>query len=169
MITINNKTSPSFDEDPPATSRSRLPHGANKHTLRERPLLQALAGWNQGEVFAVPTVGVIVGRGHGAGIRLRDRRISLHHARLEPTDAGVVIEDLGSASGTYVNGLAVQQAVLLEGDKIRIGPTTVLRFGCYYDFDEGYLRHMQKALLRSREELSRRSDFPGPRSRPLAA
>jgi two-component system, cell cycle response regulator len=162
-------TAPDSGEITQVRRRSRLPHGANKHTLRERPLLHALAGWNQGEVFAISDGEIVIGSGRSAGICLRDRNIAGNHARIECREDGVWIEDLGSADGTYVNGLAVRRAALRDGDKVRIGPTTVMRFGYYYDLDEGYMRRMQEAARRSSLKLGGGSDAPAAKPRTALA
>ncbi len=71
---------------------------------------------------AVPTV---VGRDAGCAIRLdRDEFASARHARIEPRQNGVWVDDLGSTNGTYVNGARVESARLLRaGDVLRIGET----------------------------------------------
>lgn len=70
----------------------------------------------------VPTV---VGRDAGCAVHLdRDEFASARHARLEPRQDGVWVEDLGSTNGTYVNGDRVEGARLLRaGDVLRIGET----------------------------------------------
>ena len=71
---------------------------------------------------AAPT---IIGREAGSGIRLsRDEFASARHARIEPRQDGVWVDDLGSTNGTYVNGARVTGARLLRpGDVLRIGET----------------------------------------------
>lgn len=43
------------------------------------------------------------------------------HARIEKRDTSYVIRDLRSSSGTLVNGTRIVEAILQEGDEIRIG------------------------------------------------
>lgn len=53
----------------------------------------------------------------------RDILVSGVHAELRATDSGVVVEDLGSMNGTYVNGARINAAVtLLPGDRVSLGP-----------------------------------------------
>jgi RND superfamily putative drug exporter len=56
-----------------------------------------------------------------------DPELSRRHARVARDDAGrLLIEDLGSANGTFVNGVAVQAVrVLAVGDLVRVGQTTL--------------------------------------------
>jgi hypothetical protein len=72
--------------------------------------------------IAVPTH---VGRGAENGLRLEsDDFVSSRHARLDPRQDGLWVEDVGSTNGTYVNGARVTTARLLqEGDVVRIGQT----------------------------------------------
>ncbi len=55
-------------------------------------------------------------------IVIEDRIISRQHARLEMEDRYLVVSDLNSANGTYVNQERIQRQALKAGDMIRIGP-----------------------------------------------
>jgi putative serine protease PepD len=67
---------------------------------------------------------VIIGRQPGCTIQIDDPRASRQHARIESTQSGVVITDLGSNNGTYVNEKKLTApAYLKNGDRIRIGGT----------------------------------------------
>ena len=46
----------------------------------------------------------VIGRGQGVAVRLIDDGISRKHARIFQDGEKVVIEDLQSSNGTYVNG-----------------------------------------------------------------
>ena len=66
-----------------------------------------------------PLTGVaIVGRAPECQLRLEDSNLSRKHAKLIPTNEGVVIEDLGSTNGSFHNGKRVQRAVAQAGDEI---------------------------------------------------
>lgn len=68
---------------------------------------------------------LILGR-TGGDVIIADARVSRRHAavRLEGTRA--IVEDLGSANGTWVNEQRVQEPrVLLPGDTIRVGRTSL--------------------------------------------
>jgi len=62
-----------------------------------------------------------LGRDDGNDVVLADRAVSTRHVRLEPTDAGVLVRDLGSRNGTFVNGVRVQTALLAMGGQIQVG------------------------------------------------
>jgi pSer/pThr/pTyr-binding forkhead associated (FHA) protein len=66
--------------------------------------------------------GAVMGRGDQAEIRLEDPFASSRHARLVRQGAAVVLEDLGSTNGTYLNEeLLSGPQPLHPGDRVRIG------------------------------------------------
>jgi pSer/pThr/pTyr-binding forkhead associated (FHA) protein len=66
--------------------------------------------------------GAVMGRGDQAEIRLEDPFASSRHARLVRQGAVIVIEDMGSTNGTYLNEeLLSGPQPLHAGDRVRIG------------------------------------------------
>ena len=66
--------------------------------------------------------GAVMGRGDHAEIRLEDPFASSQHARLTRQGSVVMLEDLGSTNGTYLNEELLQGPQPLHpGDRIRIG------------------------------------------------
>ena len=66
--------------------------------------------------------GALLGRGEQADIQLEDAFASSQHARLVPQGDVMVLEDLGSTNGTYLNGEPLRGPQPLHaGDRIRIG------------------------------------------------
>jgi hypothetical protein len=66
--------------------------------------------------------GAVMGRGDQAEIRLEDPFASSRHARLLRQGGIVVLEDLGSTNGTYLNEeLLTGPQPLHRGDRVRIG------------------------------------------------
>ena len=65
---------------------------------------------------------MVLGRGDQAEIRLEDPFASALHARVFEQGNIVVIEDLGSTNGTYLNEEVLQTPRPLHaGDRVRIG------------------------------------------------
>jgi hypothetical protein len=65
---------------------------------------------------------LVLGRGERAEIRLEDPFASSQHARIYEQGNIVVIEDLGSTNGTYLNEEVLQSPRPLHpGDRVRIG------------------------------------------------
>ena len=66
--------------------------------------------------------GAVMGRGDRAEIRLEDPFASSRHARLLRQGGIIVLEDLGSTNGTYLNEeLLTGPQPLHRGDRVRIG------------------------------------------------
>ncbi len=68
-----------------------------------------------------------VGRAEDNGLVLRDIAVSRRHASIAIDPDRVVVKDLGSGNGTYINGEPIKQQTLQEGDEVFIDPFT-LRF-----------------------------------------
>jgi hypothetical protein len=65
---------------------------------------------------------IVLGRGERAEIRLEDPFASSRHTRIYEQGNIVVIEDLGSTNGTYLNEELLESARPLHpGDRVRIG------------------------------------------------
>ena len=63
-----------------------------------------------------------LGRGSVAGVRIDDRWLSRRHCELSCDATGVIVRDLDSSHGTYVNGQRLTAQVALdEGDELQIG------------------------------------------------
>jgi len=69
----------------------------------------------------------VIGRLPECAVTLNDPRASRHHAEVRPYGDGFVIVDLGSMNGTTLNGAAVREQELADGDVIGVGSTS-LRF-----------------------------------------
>ncbi|MDQ6893334.1 MAG: FHA domain-containing serine/threonine-protein kinase [Acidobacteriota bacterium] len=84
-----------------------------------------------GREIPLPPGPVILGRGRDATIRLRDKSVSRHHARLVVGSDGAMLENLESKNGTFLQGRRVQSPTALrDGDEIRVGSVSlVLRTG----------------------------------------
>jgi pSer/pThr/pTyr-binding forkhead associated (FHA) protein len=68
-----------------------------------------------------------LGRNSDCTVSLADPRASRRHAEIRPTGDGFLLVDLGSMNGTLVNGVAVRERLLHDGDEIALG-ATVMRF-----------------------------------------
>jgi len=82
-------------------------------------VLRGVSGPTFGKVYAlVGTLGV--GRSSDNDICIPIDEISRQHARLQSAASGVVVEDLGSANGTFVNDKRVHTLTQLRaGDEVR--------------------------------------------------
>src|SRR5262249_10836159 len=64
---------------------------------------------------------VILGRSSAANVVAESGAVSKLHARVVRTPDQLLLEDMGSSNGTFVNGNQVMTAVLREGDVIALG------------------------------------------------
>lgn len=67
----------------------------------------------------------VVGR-HQADLTLEDAQLSRRHAAVRRVDGDLEIEDLGSANGTFVNGLRIDRPTRLRnGDRVQLGASLI--------------------------------------------
>jgi pSer/pThr/pTyr-binding forkhead associated (FHA) protein len=63
-----------------------------------------------------------LGRGQTVGVRIDDRWLSRRHCCLDLSDdGGLIVRDLGSRHGTFVNGHQIVECRLAPGDELCIG------------------------------------------------
>lgn len=68
---------------------------------------------------------IVLGRDPNCDHALDFPMISWHHARISRGDAGLLVEDLGSSNGTFVNGQRVLHPIVLKaGDVVGLGSFT---------------------------------------------
>lgn len=68
---------------------------------------------------------VVIGR-EGADLTIADEEISRRHAMVRPVENGIVVEDLGSLNGTFVNGERISEAVTITlGSTLRVGASDI--------------------------------------------
>ena len=86
-------------------------------------------GPNPGTVFDLTKEVTMLGRDVTNDIPLGDAEISRQHSRLTRTPGGIVLEDLGSTNGSFVNGdRLTSPRVLRSGDLVGLGENVTLSF-----------------------------------------
>ncbi|HEV7842638.1 MAG TPA: GGDEF domain-containing protein [Pyrinomonadaceae bacterium] len=110
----------------------------------------------RGELLAVPIPlerdEVILGRALEADVRINDARASRLHARIsiereaETGEPQYRITDLGSTNGTLLNGYAITDSVLKDGDKLIIGEH-LLRFDMLDEIDREFQQQIRRLLV----------------------
>ncbi len=101
----------------------------NADATRAGPPVQmvVLDGPDKGRKKRFQSVRMVVGRNKDCDFVLEDQSVSRRHLELVYGQAGVVMRDLGSVSGTQVNDQRVDECLLKHGDEISMGKTR-LRF-----------------------------------------
>lgn len=90
-----------------------------------QPTLVMTGGPLDGTTYplAVTSKEFVLGSSMDADVQIMLGNVEPHHARLAYGNAGLVIADAGSATGTFVNGEKVEsEQPLQEGDRICLGP-----------------------------------------------
>ncbi|MDY0005018.1 MAG: FHA domain-containing protein [Polyangia bacterium] len=94
-------------------------------TLKPRPglfKLMAVSGITAGTDVPLPfTDDFDLGRDQEMEISCMDPTVSRRHARLRLTEQGILVIDLRSMNGTYINGQRVKRQEAKKGDRLRFG------------------------------------------------
>ena len=89
----------------------------------EDPVLIANEGPLNGQQWVLKGQ-ILIGRDAACDIVIPDRQVSRQHARISNTGKGIILEDLGSKNGTFVNNKPIFEEVkLAEADEIQIALT----------------------------------------------
>jgi hypothetical protein len=86
-------------------------------------------GPQPGQRFSLNKPTITIGREVGNDVAINDPQMSRRHASLIWDGRQFIIQDLGSANGTFVNGVRLTAPQVLQpGDVIGLGPTVLLGF-----------------------------------------
>ncbi len=88
--------------------------------------LRFISGKYQGGEFPIAADREIyIGRSNELDVVLVEDMVSRKHARISWNNDALIIEDLGSTNGTFVNGEKIKRARLKEGDRVLVGTSIV--------------------------------------------
>jgi DNA-binding NtrC family response regulator len=87
--------------------------------------LLIVKGPDRGETIAIGSVSFTLGSGSGCDVPLSDPTISRRHLGVEPGAGGVVLRDLGSTNGSFVQGSRFNELTLGFGTEVTIGKTVL--------------------------------------------
>jgi hypothetical protein len=91
-----------------------------------RATLREIRSDGSSQSFVVDGRPLTIGRGLDNGLVVADSRASRHHARIHGRQGALLLSDLGSTNGSWVNDRRIQEIALGEGDRIRIGDTVLV-------------------------------------------
>jgi hypothetical protein len=113
----------------PASDLPRTPPGrgfaGHPRLLVSGPGAPGAPGGDQ-HTYELQTPVTLLGRGTDCDLRLVDPGVSRHHAELRVENDQVILVDLGSTNGTFVNGQPVRQVALTDGTHVSLGRTTLI-------------------------------------------
>ena len=106
---------------PPPSARKSADEAARTRVRNTLPkyMLRGVSGATFGKTFAL-TGSMVIGRQADSDIPVPAEEISRHHARLQVTADGVLVEDMNSANGTFINDKRVQNGLLKPGEELRL-------------------------------------------------
>lgn len=85
--------------------------------------IKMLHGSGTGKEVKIPTPKCLIGRGDDCHLKPQSDAVSRRHCVIITTENEVVVRDLNSRNGTFVNEERVaEESVLLTGDVLRVGP-----------------------------------------------
>ena len=85
--------------------------------------LRVMQGAQAGREVIIPVAEFLIGRGEECHLRPRSDAISRRHCVIVVNDKEVVLRDLGSKNGSYVNGQRVEGSCVVQpGDHVQVGP-----------------------------------------------
>lgn len=82
-------------------------------------VVRGVTGLVFGRTFTIDQP-MTVGRAPVCDITIQEPTLSRCHVRLSPTPEGMLVQDLGSTNGTYVNGQRISQWIARAGDELRL-------------------------------------------------
>src|SRR5438477_2329070 len=96
--------------------------------ISERPAgkdacLVVIYGLELGRKFNLDSANIVIGRSSKSEIQIDQESVSRNHAKIINTGKSIILRDLGSTNGTYVNDQLIDEYVLRDGDFIKIGRT----------------------------------------------
>ena len=106
------------DRAQPSPLRHTVSGSATGHSVSDW-ILQGLSPGLTNHRYAINGT-AIMGRARECDIHIGEAHMSRQHVRLSIGEDGLVVEDLNSANGTYVNGRRVNAAVLQNGDELSL-------------------------------------------------
>ncbi len=83
--------------------------------------LMVISGPNRGTTYPLQSGETSIGRQPGNSIVLPSAKVSRSHCVLTLVQEEVVLRDLGSANGTFVNGTLARTKKLAAGDRVSVG------------------------------------------------
>jgi len=90
------------------------------HRSKGGRALPGFVEWNE-QHTALSEGENIIGRDPTVSVFIDDATVSRHHARLTITAEQVLLEDLGSKNGTFIDGKRIEKSILDDGSEFHVG------------------------------------------------
>ena len=117
--------------------------------MRPNPCFVIIGGIDTGRIIPIDRAGITLGRDPGCTVVLGEDGVSRFHAEVTLDSSGnVLLRDLGSTNGTFVDGVKIQEANLNKGDKVFLGQWTILKFELYDRIEAAYQKQIYESSIR---------------------
>jgi two-component system, cell cycle response regulator len=125
------------------TEKTDLSEKANT----SEPYLIQISGRDTGMMFNLTGRTVKIGRDPTCEVSVDDPHVSRFHAEItHPNESDIVIKDMGSTNGVFVNGQRLEHPhALVDGDKILVGTRLYFRFTYQDAVDQTYQQNLFRA------------------------
>ena len=107
--------------------------------------------------FRLPSNVTVIGRRQDCDLCIPLMVVSRRHCEINKTKQALLVRDLGSSNGTYLNGKRVTEAEVKPGDYLQIGP---LAFGLQIDGTPEHVAVPDEMILQPPRQLSRPKQAP---------
>jgi pSer/pThr/pTyr-binding forkhead associated (FHA) protein len=116
-------------------------------TANAKWALVADSSWLAGQEFLIPGKPAIIGRGSQCDITLPGTHLSRQHAEITIKGKNLLVKDLASANGTYINDERVSEGLASPGDRLRFDVYSFRLIGPDNDPNRTRVRRPRKANL----------------------
>jgi pSer/pThr/pTyr-binding forkhead associated (FHA) protein len=120
--------------------------------MKANPRIMAISGPLKGIVFPLGRAELIIGKGRSCGVRLDDPLVSTRHCGICHEAEQAMLWDMGSSTGTFVNGFCFSGQILQHGDRIRVGCSIFV----YLDREDAEVDAAMVALTPAEEDWDRK-------------
>lgn len=105
--------------------------------------LVVIYGMDLGKKCNLDKPSTIIGRTTKVDIQIDQDSVSRNHAKILNTGKSIIIRDMGSTNGTFVNDQLVDECVLRDGDIVKIG-RTIFKFLSNNNIEHAYHEEIYK-------------------------
>ncbi len=110
---------------------------------RKRPSLLILGGLDVGNLYVLENQITRVGRDATCDLVLRDDGISRQHVEVRRMSGDrLLVKDMNSTNGIFVDGEQVAQAIIHPGDKVLLGRRTILKYELQDALEQSYQKQI---------------------------
>jgi two-component system cell cycle response regulator len=95
-----------------------------------RPVLVVIAGPELGRRIDLDSGDVEIGRDEGLTLQIDSELVSRRHASIQRIAGQLIVADVGSTNGTFVNEQKIRTHKLQDGDQIRVGKVVLKYTEC---------------------------------------